>query len=59
MKTENTESGFILIADKGKIVTDGNNYGSVIYLPEGRDPSLFKEITEDEFETLREEGVLK
>lgn len=58
MQIKYVEPRTVLVADEGMIVTDGNNYGRVIYLPEGGDPSSFKEITEDEFEALRKEGVL-
>lgn len=39
-----------LEADKGMILTDGNTYGSVIYLAVDRSPDEFREISQEEYE---------
>ena len=44
-----------LEADKGKILTDGNTYGSVIYLAVDRSVNEFTEITIEEYEKIRDE----
>ena len=44
----------ILYADEGKILTDGEIYGSVIYLADGKNPSDFREITEAEHKEILE-----
>lgn len=38
-----------LEADEGKILTDGNTYGSVIFLGAGKSESDFREITQEEY----------
>lgn len=53
MKTE-TVSATVLRADEGKILTDGNTYGRVIYLGKNRLPEEFHEITEAEYNEIRE-----
>lgn len=50
----------VLYADEGKVLTDGEIYGKIIYLAEGLDESSFHEITEAEYEAMQpkvEEGV--
>ena len=42
----------ILKASEGKILTNGEIYGSEIYLAEGMDESSFYEITLKEYEEL-------
>lgn len=44
----------ILYADEGKILTDGEIYGSTVYLSEERNPSEFYEITEKEYNEVLE-----
>ena len=44
----------ILTADEGMILTDGVNYGRVIYLADGTDPSVYYQITEEEYNTIIE-----
>ena len=44
----------ILYADEGKILTDGEIYGSTVYLSEERSPSDFYEITEKEYNEVLE-----
>ena len=39
-----------LIADEGMIYTDGNTYGSVIYLANGMNKDNFYQITKAEYE---------
>lgn len=46
----------VLIANKGMILTDGEIYGTKIYLAEGRKEEEFHEITTEEYaEILKEE----
>ena len=44
----------ILYADEGKILTDGETYGTKIYLGEGRSADEFHEITEEEYNKILE-----
>ena len=53
MKTE-TVSATVLCADEGKILTDGKVYGRTIYLAKNRSPEEFHEITEAEYNEIRE-----
>ena len=50
----------MLTASEGHILTNGEVYGSTIYLAEGADSSAFHEITEAEYraiqEAIQEEG---
>lgn len=41
-----------LYADEGMILTNGENYGRIIYLAEGEDKDKYREITETEYEKL-------
>ena len=45
----------ILIADEGKMLTDGENYGATIDLGAGRDVNEFDEITQEEYEKIMAE----
>lgn len=45
----------ILYADEGKVLTDGNTYGKIIYLADGADADAFREITDEEYNTIQEE----
>ena len=56
MQTE-TINTTVLIADEGKILTDGEIYGRTIYLANNRSPEEFHEITEAEYEEIREEEI--
>jgi hypothetical protein len=40
----------ILQAPAGKILTNGEIYGRILYLADGIDPSTFYEITEEEYQ---------
>ena len=42
----------ILTASEGYVLTDGQTYGTKIFLAEGRDPADFYEITQDEYERI-------
>lgn len=42
----------VLIADEGKILTNGEIYGKIVYLAEGLDESTFFEITEEEYQSM-------
>ena len=42
-----------LIADEGKILTDGETYGEVAFLGEDRKASEFREITLAEYEEIK------
>ena len=42
----------ILTASEGMVYTDGEIYGSKIFLAEGRDPADFYEISREEYERI-------
>lgn len=44
-----------LYATDGKILTDGNTYGTVIYLAEGVSADTFHEITKEEYNRILDE----
>ena len=46
----------VLIADEGKILTDGEIYGRTIYLAKNRSPEEFHEITEAEYEEIQKQN---
>lgn len=48
-----------LIADSGKILTDGETFGRVIFLGKGRTADEFYEITEEEYNKILEAEVEK
>ena len=45
----------VLIADDGKILTDGKEYGRQIFLEVGRSADEFYEITNEEYAELEED----
>ena len=48
-----------LIADKGKVITNGTDYGTTISLAEGVDASAYYEITLEEYNDALEESNLE
>ncbi|MBE6584698.1 MAG: hypothetical protein E7649_06975 [Ruminococcaceae bacterium] len=44
----------ILYADEGKVLTDGEIYGSMIYLAEGQSADDFYEISMEEYAAIME-----
>ena len=44
-----------LIAEEGKVLTDGEHYGRVVYLPCGDDGSAWHEIPEEEYNAIMAE----
>lgn len=45
----------VLYAENGKVLTNGTEYGTVIYLADGVSPSDYYEITQDEFNAILEQ----
>ena len=41
-----------LYADKGMILTDGENYGTTVSLAEGENGEKYKEITREEYDAI-------
>ncbi|MBQ8836654.1 MAG: hypothetical protein IJ002_04000 [Clostridia bacterium] len=46
----------VLIADEGMVLTDGENYGRVIYLAEDADAGAYREITQAEYDAIMAES---
>ncbi len=44
----------IIYADDGKVLTDGNIYGTQIYLEDKRSANEFREITQEEYKKIAE-----
>ena len=44
----------VLYADEGTVLTNGTDYGTVIWLAEGVSPDSYRQITEAEFEARME-----
>lgn len=44
-----------LYADEGMILTDGKDFGTIIYLAEGEDKDKYREITEEEYQAMTKE----
>lgn len=44
----------VLYADEGKILTNGETYGKIIYLADGIDATTFYEITDEEYAQILE-----
>ena len=49
----------VLYADEGKVLTNGETYGKVIFLADGVSADTFREITEDEYERILAEQEAK
>ena len=50
----------VLYAEEGKVLTNGADYGTVIYLADGVSAYSYYEITQEEYNRLREQNeVLK
>jgi hypothetical protein len=45
----------IIYAEDGKVLTDGEIYGTQIFLAEGKSESDFHEISKEEYEKILEE----
>lgn len=45
----------ILYADEGKVLTDGKEYGTQIFVEAGKPIDNFYEITKEEYKTIQEE----
>lgn len=46
----------IIIAEEGKVITNGTDYGTTIVLAEGADASAYREISMDEYEAILAEA---
>lgn len=42
----------IIIAEEGKVITNGTDYGTTIVLAEGADVSAYHEISTEEYEAI-------
>ena len=52
-----TITQIILKADEGKVLTDGETFGTTVVLPEGANHNRWYEITEEEYtQALTEQG---
>ena len=49
------KSRIMLMADEGKIITNGETYGRIIYLAEEQTDEGFYEIPESEYEKIKAE----
>ena len=46
-----------LYADEGMMLTDGENFGTVIHLAEDADAEAWHEITREEFEEIQARSI--
>ncbi|MBR5270873.1 MAG: hypothetical protein IKV64_01685 [Clostridia bacterium] len=44
-----------LYADEGMVLTDGENYGTIVHLEAGLDGEKYYEITKEEYDKIMEE----
>lgn len=49
----------ILTADEGMYLTNGETYGKTIVLPESANTEEWREITEEEYEEIRQREVIE
>lgn len=54
IRGENMVERIIITADEGKVLTNGEIYGTTIYLAEGMTSKGYYEITEAEYSALME-----
>ena len=48
----------VLYAEEGKVLTNGETYGKMIYLADGVSPESFYEITDEEYAQIEEKERL-
>lgn len=48
-----------LTASEGHILTNGENYGRIVYLAQGDDGDKWYEITEEEYQKILEETEVR
>lgn len=46
------ENRTVLYADPGMVLTNGTDYGRVVWLAEGADPAAYYQITENEYNAI-------
>jgi hypothetical protein len=52
---KDTVTQIILKADENKYLTNGETYGKTVVLPEGADITVWREITEEEYNAIQTE----